>query len=118
MNYSLKLYKLSTRCYQIQINSDYTVCRSAHENSKLLAMENQKVCHRAETRVQVFGTTVPFMTCFMGLVMCDCISESDKIYGKCIISNNEATVLGRKGCLELAGMLCLCWNKQAVTEKT
>lgn len=33
-------------------------------------MENQQVCDRTETRVQVFGIAVPFTpySCFMGLV--------------------------------------------------
>lgn len=51
-------------------------------------MENQKVCDRAETRVQVFGITVLLVTCFMDLV-CMTISESDKIYGKYIISSMD-----------------------------
>lgn len=55
---------------------------------KIQAMENQKVCDRAETRVQVFGITVLLVTCFMDLV-CMTISESDKIYGKYIISSMD-----------------------------
>lgn len=85
-------------------------------------MENQKACDRAETRLQVFSVTVPFTPCsrpvmFYGLVMCDCTSERVKICGKLIISSMdyEATVLGRRECLELAAMLCLCWNKQVIT---
>lgn len=76
-------------------------------------MENQKVCDRAETRFQVFSTAVPFTPCskhilFYGLGMCDCTTERYKIYGEFIISrmDSEATSLGRRECLELAGMLC------------
>lgn len=86
-------------------------------------MKNQKVCDRAETKFQVFSITVPFTPCskhitFHGSGMCDCTLERDKIYGKFIISSMdyEATVLGRRECLELVGMLCFCWNKQTITE--
>lgn len=101
-----------TNCWQIQIDSNYMKFAEVQmrpQNSRKWKIRKSVT----ETRFQVFSITVPFTPCsrhilFYGLGMCDCTTETDKIYGEFVISrmDSEATGLGRRECLELAGMLC------------